>query len=175
MYAEDSSSVKLENKILNIVAKIEYEAIYIKEENARQERLRLEREEAHRKWELEEQRRKDLKKRQKEETEKLKEVFLNAELYAWANVLRSYAERYESFLKDKEFPDQSELEKLQWLKSKVDCIDPFVEHDDDLLTDDHKKELFWPKEHGFSYSNPYHSYPLWPEFNFWNNPFRRRY
>ena len=174
VYAEDSSSVKLEDKILNIVAKIEYEAIYIKEENARQERLRLEREEAHRKWELEEQRRKDLKKRQKEETEKLKEVFLNAELYAWANVVRSYAERYASFLNDKETQDDDELEKLQWLKSKVEWIDPFVEHEDELLTDEHKKELFWPQEHGFSYSNPYHSYPSWPEFNFWNNPFKRR-
>ena len=173
VYAEDSSSVKLEDKILNIIAKIEYEAIYITEENARQERLRLEREEAHRKWELEEQRRKDLKKRQKEETEKLKEVFLNAELYAWANVLRSYAERYASFLYDKETQDDDELEKLQWLKNKVEWIDPFVEHNDELLTDEHKKELFWPKEHGFSYSNPYHSYPSWPEFNFWNNPFKR--
>ena len=174
VYTDDSSSTKLEDKILNIVAKIEYEAIYIKEEEARQERLRIEREEAHRKWELEEQRRKELKKRQKEEMERLKEVFLNAELYAWANVLRSYAERYESYLYDKETQEDGELEKLEWLKSKVEWIDPYVEHDDELLTDEHKKELFWPKEHGFSYQNPYHSYASWPEFNFWNNPFKRR-
>ena len=67
---------------------------------------------------------------------------LNAELYAWANVLRSYAERYASFLDDNERQDDDELEKLQWLKSKVEWIDPFVEHNDELLTDEHKKELF---------------------------------
>lgn len=172
---EDAASSKLEDKIINIIAKIEYEAIYIKEFRKEQKRLELEREEAYRRWEIERQKEKELEARQEEETEKLKEVFLNAELYAWANVLRSYAERYESFLNDKETQDDDELEKLQWLKSKVEWIDPFVEHDDELLTNDHKKELFWPKEHGFSYSNPYHSYPSWPEFNFWNNPFKRRY
>ena len=170
---EDASTVKLEDKILNIVAKIEYEAIYIKEEEARQERLRLEREEAHRQWEIEEKRRKELEDRQEKEVERLKEVFLSAELYAWASVLRAYAERYEAYLNGKEIRDAGELEKLQWLKNKVEWIDPFIDHDDELLTNDHKKELFWPETHGFSYLNPYRSHASWPEFNFWNNPFRR--
>lgn len=175
VYAEDSSSVKLEDKILNIVAKIEYEAIYIKEENAKQERLRLEREEAHRRWEIERQKEKELEARQEEEMEKLKEVFLSAELYARASVLRSYAERYEAFLKEKKHPDDIELEKLQWLKKKVEWIDPFVEHEDELLTDEHKKEFFFSENTVFSYPDSYQSYSSWPELNFWNNPFKRRY
>lgn len=172
---EDAASCKLEDKIINIIAKIEYEAIYIKEFRREQKRLELEREEAHRQWEIERQKEKELEARQEEELEKLKEVYLSAELYARASILRSYAEKYESFLKGKEFPDQSELEKLQWLKKKVDWIDPFVECEDELLTDEHKKEFFCSEKTVFSYPDPYQSYSLWPEFNFWNNPFKRRY
>ena len=171
---EDASSIKLEDKILNIIAKIEYEAIYVKEFRKEQERLNLELEEKRKKWEIEKQELEKLEKRQEEEMERLKEVFLSAELFAWANVLRTYAERYEAFLNGKETQDDDELEKLRWLKSKVEWIDPFVEHDDELLTDEHKKELIWPKEDGFSYPNPYRLHASWPEFNFWNNPFRRR-
>lgn len=172
---EDSASSKLEDKIINIIAKIEYEAIYIKEFRKEQKRLELEREEAHRRWEIEKQKEKELKARQEEELEKLKEVFISAELYARACILRSYAERYEAFLKVKEFPDQSELEKLQWLSKKVEWIDPFVECEDEWLTDEHKKEFFCSENTIFSYPNPYQSYSSWPEFNFWNNPFKRRY
>ncbi len=171
---EDSPATKLEEKIISIITKIENEAISIKEDREETERIRRQQEERKRR-ELEEQKKKELaKKREKEKTE-LKAVFLSAECYSWANILRAYVEKYESFLNEKATLDDEDKEKLNWLKRKIEWLDPFIECDDELLTEEDKRNIIYPETDMKDNGATYHSYSEMPhEFTFWNNPFRRR-
>lgn len=172
---EDSPATKLEEKIISIITKIENEAISIKEDREEMERIRRQQEEERKRRELEEQKKKELaKKREKEKTE-LKAVFLSAECYSWANILRAYVEKYESFLNEKATLDDEDKEKLNWLKRKIEWLDPFIECDDELLTEEDKRNIIYPETDMKDNGATYHSYSEMPhEFTFWNNPFRRR-
>ena len=172
---EDTPATKLEEKIINIIAKIEIEAISIKEDREELERLRKQQEEERKRRELEEQKKRELaKKREKERTE-LKAAFLSAECYSWANILRAYVEKYESFLNEKESIVDEDKEKLNWLKRKIEWLDPFFECDDELLTEEDKRNLIYPETDMLDNRTTFHSYSeMPPEFTFWNNPFRRR-
>lgn len=172
---EDTPATKLEEKIINIIAKIEIEAISIKEDREELERLRKQQEEERKRRELEEQKKRELaKKREKERTE-LKAAFLSAECYSWANILRAYVEKYESFLNEKESIVDEDKEKLNWLKRKIEWLDPFFECDDELLTEEDKRNLIYPETDMKDNRATFHSYSeMPPEFTFWNNPFRRR-
>lgn len=172
---EDSPATKLEEKIISIITKIENEAIFIKEDREEMERIRRQQEEERKRRELEEQKKKELaKKREKEKTE-LKAVFLSAECYSWANILRAYVEKYESFLNEKATLDDEDKEKLNWLKRKIEWLDPFIECDDELLTEEDKRNIIYPEIDMKDNIATFHSYSeMPPEFTFWNNPFRRR-
>ena len=175
---EDTSSSQLEDKIINIIAKIEYEAISIKENRKERERIRQKQEEERRIRELEEQKRKEVEKRRKNEMKELKDAFLSAECYSLSNILREYVEKYESFLNEKDIINDEDIEKLNWLKRKIDWLDPFIDYEDELLTEEYKQNLVFPEsENGHnrtSYSS-YNSYSaIPPRFSFWNNPFRRK-
>ena len=172
---EDSPATKLEEKIISIITKIENEAISIKEDREEMERIRRQQEEERKRRELEEQKKKELaKKREKEKTE-LKAAFLSAECYSWANILRAYVEKYESFLNEKATLDDEDKEKLNWLKRKIEWLDPFIECDDELLTEEDKRNLIYPETDMKDNRATFHSYSeMPPEFTFWNNPFRRR-
>ena len=172
---EDSPAKKLEEKIISIITKIENEAISIKEDREEMERIRRQQEEERKRRELEEQKKRELaKKREKERTE-LKAAFLSAEYYLWANILRAYVEKYESFLNEKETIDAEDKEKLNWLKRKIEWLDPFIECNDELLTEEDKRNLIHPETDMKDNKATYHSYSkMPPEFTFWNNPFWRR-
>ena len=172
---EDTSATKLEEKIISIITKIESEAISIKEDREEMERIRRKQEEEQKRRELEEQKKRELaKKREKERTE-LKAAFLSAEYYSWANILRAFVEKYESFLNEKEAIDDEDKEKLNWLKRKIEWLDPFIECDDELLTEEDKRNLIYPETDMKDNRATFHSYSeMPPEFTFWNNPFRRR-
>ena len=172
---EDTSATKLEEKIISIITKIESEAISIKEDREEMERIRRKQEEEQKRRELEEQKKRELaKKREKERTE-LKAAFLSAECYSRANILRAYVEKYESFLNEKEAIDDEDKEKLNWLKRKIEWLDPFIECDDELLTEEDKRNIIYPEIDMKDNIATFHSYSeMPPEFTFWNNPFRRR-
>lgn len=175
---EDTSTTRLEDKIINIIAKIEYEAITIKEEREELERIWKKQEEERKKRELEEQKRKELEKKRKNEMRELKDAFLSAECYSISKTLREYVKKYESFLLEKGIIDDEDNEKLNWLKRKIDWLDPFIDYEDELLTEEDKQNLVFPESendyHRTSYSS-YNSYSaMAPRFTFWNNPFRRR-
>ena len=172
---EDTSATKLEEKIISIITKIESEAISIKKDREEMERIRRKQEEEQKRRELEEQKKREFaKKREKERTE-LKAAFLSAECYSWANILRAYVEKYESFLNEKEAIDDEDKEKLNWLKRKIEWLDPFFECDDELLTEEDKRNLIYPETDMKDNRATFHSYSeMPPEFTFWNNPFRRR-
>ena len=140
IYIEDTPSIKMEERIINIIAKIE-----IVEEKREKERKLL------------------------------KAAFISAECYSWANILRAYVEKYESFINKKETINDEDKEKLHWLKSKIKWLDPFIEYDDELLTEKDKQYLIYPesdiKQHRTSFIS---CSDIPQDFTFWNNPFRRR-
>ena len=164
---EDTPYIKLEERIINIIAKIETEAISIKEDREELESLRRKQEEDRKRRELEVQ-------KKKSEMRELRAAILSAECYSWANILRRYVEKYESFLAQKESLNEDESEKLQWLRKKIDWLDPFIEYNDELLSEEDKKSIIHPYS-GDEKRAAYHSFSEIPlEFTFWNNPFRRR-
>ena len=172
---EDTPTTKLEEKIINIIAKIEIEAISIKEDREELERLRKQQEEERKRRELEEQKKRELEERRKKEVKKLRAAFLSAECYSWANILRSYVEKYESFINEKENIVDEDKVELNWLKRKIEWLDPFIECDDELLTEEDRRNLIHPEIDMKDNRATYHSYSeMPPEFTFWNNPFRRR-
>ena len=172
---EDTLTTKLEEKIINIIAKIEIEAISIKEDREEQERLRKQQEEERKRRELEEQKKRELEERRKKEVKKLRAAFLSAECYSWANILRSYVEKYESFINEKENIVDEDKVELNWLKRKIEWLDPFIECDDELLTEEDRRNLIHPEIDMKDNRATYHSYSeMPPEFTLWNNPFRRR-
>ena len=175
---EDTSSSELEDKIINIIAKIEYEAISIKENRKERERIRQKQEEERRIRELEEQKRKEVEKRRKNEMKELKDAFLSAECYSLSIILREYVEKYESFLNKKDIINDEDREKLNWLKRKIDWLDPFIDYEDELLIDEDKQNLVFPeseKDYNRTSYSSYNSYSAMPpRFSFWNNPFRRK-
>ena len=172
---EDTPATKLEEKIINIIAKIEIEAISIKEDRDELERLRRQQEEERKRRELEEQKKKELEERRKSEMKELRAAILSAECYSWAKILRSYVERYEAFLAQKESLEEDEREKLQWLRKKIDWLDPFIDYNDEFLTEDDKQSIIHPESEIEEKRTTYHLYSeMPPEFTFWNNPFRRR-
>lgn len=172
---EDTPSIKLEEKIINIVAKIEIEAISIKEDREKLEGVRRQREEERKRKELEEQKKRDFEEKRERERKQLKAAFLSAECYSWANILRAYVEKYESFLNEKKTIDDEDKEKLNWLKRKIEWLDPFIEYDDELLTEKDKQTLFYPESDTKQQRTSFNSCSdIAQEFTFWNNPFRRR-
>ena len=131
------------------------------------ESLRRKQEEDRKRRELEVQ-------KKKSEMRELRAAILSAECYSWANILRRYVEKYESFLAQKESLNEDESEKLQWLRKKIEWLDPFIEYNDELLSEEDKKNIIHP-ESADEKRSAYHSYLETPlEFSFWNNPFRRR-
>ena len=172
---EETPATKLEEKIINIIAKIEIEAISIKEDREELERLRKQQEEERKRRELEELKKRELAKKREKERAELKAAFFSAECYSWANILRAYVGKYESFLNEKETIVDEDKEKLNWLKRKIEWLDPFIECDDELLTEEDKRNLIYPETDMKDNRATYHSYSeMPPEFTFWNNPFRRR-
>ena len=142
---EDTPTIKLEEKIIDIVAKIEIEAISIKEDREKLEGVRRQREEERKRKELEEQKKREKEEKREKERKQLKAAFISAECYSWANILRAYVEKYESFLKEKETINDEDKEKLHWLKRKIKWLDPFIEYDDELLTEKDKQYLIYPE------------------------------
>ena len=65
---EDTANMKIEDKILNIIAKIEYEAISIKEEREEMERLRHQQEEERKRRELEERKKREIEEKRAQPT-----------------------------------------------------------------------------------------------------------
>ena len=172
---EDSPATRLEEKIISIITKIENEAISIKEDREEMERIRRQQEEEQKRREIEEQKKRELAKKREKERKELKAAFLSAEYYSWANILRAFVEKYESFLNEKEAIDDEDKEKLNWLKRKIEWLDPFIECDDELLTEEDKQNLIHSETDMKDNRATYHSYSeMYQEFTFWNNPFRRR-
>ena len=127
---EDNEKRKLEDCIKTIVTKIEYQYIHILERRAEEERRRRE-------WEEKERIRKEIerqeqlkKERHDAEISRLKRVFVDAERYNKANILRIYIKGIETH--DSE---GQQIENIEWIKQKIEWLDPFINKEDHILNE----------------------------------------
>ena len=127
---EDNEKRKLEDCIKTIVTKIEYQYIHILERRAEEERRRRE-------WEEKERIRKEIerqeqlkKERHDAEISRLKRVFVDAERYNKANILRIYIKGIETHDSERQ-----QIENIEWIKQKIEWLDPFINKEDHILNE----------------------------------------
>ena len=127
---EDNEKRKLEDCIKTIVTKIEYQYIHILERRAEEERRRREWEEKER-IRKEKERQEQLKKERHDiEVSRLKRVFVDAERYNKANILRIYIKEIEAHNSEGQHN-----ENIEWIKQKIEWLDPFINKEDHILNE----------------------------------------
>ena len=140
----DTQYSKLEDKIEQIVFKLEAKADEIiseREEAKRREEERRRKEEEERLRKEEEERiRKAIEERRAKEREALQALIFQAKRYTMAKEMRAYLlEVIEK--NDGRIPELSEEYSLEWAYEKIDWIDPFRSDNEDLLSLDDLKAI----------------------------------
>jgi hypothetical protein len=132
-------SIKLENQLAKIVAKIELEAdkeLIWREECRIREIKRQEEEKA----------RKEFEKRREIEIDKTKKLFSDAEKFGKAIIYRNYIEAFkQDAISKKNFTEEIK-DWIDWANKKADWYDPFINKKDELLNDNDKEEIHSPKQ-----------------------------
>lgn len=128
------STILLEDKLLDIVAKLEVIA----------HNEKVEREERDRYWaayHLLEQQKKDLQALKEKELSKFKHTFKLSKRYQEAIELRNYINTFEkNALENNSLTDEKQ-NWIQWARKKADWYDPFIDAEDDLLGEVEKDTL----------------------------------
>jgi hypothetical protein len=142
----DTNTSKLEDKIPNIIAKLELQAI-------EEKRKAIERELWHIEYERKQKIEEDFKARRNIELSKTTKLFSDAEKFDKATIYRNFIEATEQkAIKENNLTD--ELKNwIKWANEKADWFDPFTNRQDELLNNNDREEFFKPKQ-----SNNYYRY-----------------
>ncbi len=132
-------SVKLENQLAKIVAKIELEA---DEELIWREKSRLQAIER----EKQEKIKQEFEARREKEITKTKKLFSDAEKYNKATIYRNFIiATEEKAIKENNLTDELK-DWIKWATEKADWFDPFTNRQDELLDNKDKEELHKPSQ-----------------------------
>lgn len=135
----DTNTNKLEDKIPNIIAKLELQAVKEKKEA-------IEREIRHLEYERQRKIEQDFKARKEQEIIKTKKLFSDAEKFDKATIYRNFIAATEQKA-TKENNLTAELKEwIKWANEKADWFDPFTNKEDDLLNDNDREEFHKPKQ-----------------------------
>lgn len=155
---KDTAHIKLEDKIIPIVAKLEIISEEIKEYRIEAEKQRIIRE-------AKERKEREFEERRKAEKNEFKALFSMAERLHKTNILRQYISTYEEYLKERGELNEEAIAKLKWAKDKSDWFDPFVSKEDlylDYYNKDKILEPECPKQDSYNYSTgSSYQYPFW--------------
>ncbi len=171
---KDTAHTRLEDKVIEIVANLEFRSKKIKEERIAEEerRIRLAEEERIRK-EREAREREEREKFEAKRQAELKEfrmMFNMAERLRKANMLRQYISDYEEYLRTSDVMNEEVVKKLDWARKKADWLDPFIDVEDEYLNEDDKDQKVAPVK---TESNVRHSSTNEAEkYSFWTRPYR---
>ncbi|ESU19479.1 hypothetical protein FEDK69T_31510 [Flavobacterium enshiense DK69] len=132
-------SIKLENQLAKIVAKIELEA---QKELEWREECRLSRI----KREEQEEIRRQFQKLRDSELQRTKELFSDAIYHNKARIIREYLNEIESSALQHDKLTAELQEWLKWAKAKADWFDPMIKKEDELLNEVDKEELITTKK-----------------------------
>ena len=135
----DTNTSKLEDKIPNIIAKLELQAVKEKKEA-------IEREIRHVEYERQRKIEQDFKARKEQEIIKTKKLFSDAEKFDKATIYRNFiAATEQKAIKDNNLTDERK-EWIKWAKEKADWFDPFTNKEDELLNDNDREEFHKPRQ-----------------------------
>lgn len=130
----DQKDKKLEDQILNIIAKLEHLAC--------KERIeRIERQERWRKIEEEEAIVKAKEEKVTTELNNFKQLFETAGRWHRSQYLRNYINEFERYNAESNSLDSHKRDWIAWAKEKADWYDPFIEKEVDLLSEIDRETL----------------------------------
>jgi hypothetical protein len=134
----DTKNSLLEDKIPNIIAKLELQAVKEKHDA-------IDREIWHREYERKQKIEQEFKARKEKEIIKTKKLFSDAEKFDKATIYRNYIEATEQkAIKENNLTEEVK-EWIKWAKDKADWFDPLTGKDDELLNENDKGEVSTPK------------------------------
>lgn len=140
----DTNTSKLEDKIPNIIAKLELQAVVEK-------RRAIEREIWHTEYERQRKIEEDLKARKEQEINKTKKLFSDAEKFEKATIYRNFiAATEQNAIKENNLTEELK-EWIKWANEKADWFDPFTNKKDELLNDNDREEFHKPKQTNNNY------------------------
>lgn len=128
------NNIPLEDKLVDIIAKLEVYANKNKIEREEREKYR----EAQR---VKEQKRKELKERKEKELNDFKSIFQKASRFQKAIELRNYIDTFEKYSIKNNSLTEDIKNWIEWARKKADWYDPFIEAEDELLNDVDKDSL----------------------------------
>jgi hypothetical protein len=132
-------SVKLENQLAKIVAKLELEA---DKEVIWQEECRLHAIQRAAEEKIEQ----EFKARKEKEIIKTKKLFSDAEKFDKATIYRNFiAAKEQKAIKENNLTEELK-EWIKWANEKADWFDPFINREDELLNDNDREEFHKPKQ-----------------------------
>lgn len=135
----DTTNSQLEDKIPNIIAKLELQAV-------KEKKQAIEREIRHLEYERQRKIEEDFKARKEQEIIKTKKLFSDAEKFDKATIYRNFiAATEQKAIKDNNLTDEIK-EWIKWAKEKADWFDPFTNKEDELLNDNDREEFHKPKQ-----------------------------
>lgn len=135
----DTNKSKIEDKIPNIIAKLELQAI--KEKNQA-----IEREIRHLEYERQRKIEADFKARKEQEIIRTKKLFSDAEKFDKATIYRNFIEATEQkAIKENNLTEELK-EWLKWANEKADWFDPFTNKEDALLNNNDREEFHKPRQ-----------------------------
>lgn len=135
----DTNTTKLEDKIPNIIAKLELQAVKEKKEA-------IEREIRHIEYERQRKIEEDFKARKEQEKIKTKKLFSDAEKFDKATIYRNYiAATEQKAIRENNLTEELK-DWIKWANQKVDWFDPFTNKEDELLNDNDREEFHKPKQ-----------------------------
>jgi hypothetical protein len=89
---------------------------------------------------------KNIQDRKEKELNDFKELFKKAIRHDKAEMIRSYADKLEKHAIFNNELTAEKKEEIDWARKKADWYDPFIEADDELLSDVEKEELIFKKK-----------------------------
>ena len=134
----DTKNSLLEDKISNIIAKLELQAVKEKQDA-------IDREIWHREYERKQKIEQEFKARKEKEIIKTKKLFSDAEKFDKATIYRNYIEATEQKAIKENNVTEEVKEWIKWAKDKADWFDPLTGKDDELLNENDKGEVSTPK------------------------------
>ena len=135
----DTNTTKLEDKIPNIIAKLELQAVLEKKEA-------IEREIRHIEYERQRKIEQDFKARKEQEIIKTKKLFSDAEKFDKATLYRNYIVATEQKAIQENNLTEELKEWVKWANEKADWFDPFTNKEDELHNDNDREEFHKPKQ-----------------------------
>lgn len=130
----------IEEQVLKLLIEIEYRGWKDHEEKIENERL----------WAIQKEKERialELQQRKEKELADFKELFKKSKRHEESEIIRRYIQKLEdSAILRNELTDELK-EKIDWARKKADWFDPFIEAQDELLSEVNKDDLTMKKDY----------------------------